>query len=202
MDCEEKLSVLLAELRKALREDDEKLRQTVERIVKRYHPRKRRRGDFELKAGNTYYINDKSGKMGYKVLLQILNAGLPALCITRLNPDTLEMRDYENLTTYWLSSIGRGNALSPGDLTKIYSVIAEFFKKNERGVVLIDGAETIITNSDFRKALNLFQRIRDLVSQKKGIFLLPIDLETLGDKERALFEREMMNEIPVRRATL
>lgn len=198
MDCEEKLYLLLSELKKALKGSDEELRKEVERIVRRYYPR-RRKGDFELKAGNTYYINDKSGKMAYKMLLQILNRGLPALCITRLNPETLEMKDYQNLEIYWLSSLPHKNAVAPSDLTKIYSIIASFTKKNDKATILLDGAETIITNTDFRKTLNLLQRIRDLVSERKGIFLVPIDLDTLGEKERALFEREMMNEIPIKK---
>ncbi len=202
MECEERLYLLLGELRRALKGSDEELRKCVESIVKKYSPRKKRRGDFQLKAGNTYYINDKSGKLGYRVFLQILNRGIPALCITRLNPETLEIKDYQNLKVYWLSSVGQKNTVSPGDLTKIYSIIAGFMKENEKAAVFLDGAETIITNTDFKKALNLFQRVRDLVSEKKGIFLLPIDLETLGEKERALFKKEMMNEIPVKRTTL
>ncbi|MCD6276038.1 MAG: DUF835 domain-containing protein [Thermoplasmata archaeon] len=199
MDSQERLYLVIRELKKALKKDDKELRSTVEKIVKLYSP-KRRKGDFELKAGNTYYINDKSGKMAYKVFLQILNRGIPALCITRLNPETLEFRGFENLQIYWLSTIAHENTISPGNLTKIYSVIAEFMKENERGAILIDGAETIITNTDFKKALNLFQRIRDLVSERKGIFLLPINLDVLGDKERAMFEKEMMNKIPLKKA--
>ncbi|MCD6370290.1 MAG: DUF835 domain-containing protein [Thermoplasmata archaeon] len=200
MDCEEKLYLLLSELKKALKGSDKELRKEVERIVRRYYLRKRRKGDFELKAGNTYYLNDKSGKMAYKVLLQILNRGLPALCITRLNPESLQMKDYQNLEIYWLSSLPHKNAVARSDLTKIYSIIASFIKKNDKATILLDGAETIITNTDFRKTLNLLQRIRDLVSERKGIFVVPIDLNTLGEKERALFEREMMNEIPIKKS--
>ena len=200
MDCQEKLRLILRDLSHALQGSDAELRGEIEEIIKKYRP-KRRRGDFELKRGNTYYIDEKSGKLGYKILVQILERGLPALYITRMNPDTLEIRElYPNLNIYWLTSLKRKGSIAPNDLTKIYTIINDFVKENENPLVLLDGIETIITNTDFKRTLNMLQRIRDLISQKRGIFLVPINLEILEIRERALFEKEMMNKVPGKRA--
>ncbi len=200
MDCQEKLRLILRDLSHALQGSDAELRGEIEEIIKKYRP-KRRRGDFELKRGNTYYIDEKSGKLGYKILVQILERGLPALYITRMNPDTLEISGlYKNLTVYWLTSLKRKGSIAPNDLTKIYTIINDFVKENENPLVLLDGIETIITNTDFKRTLNMLQRIRDLISQKRGIFLVPINLEILEIRERALFEKEMMNKVPGKRA--
>ncbi len=196
MDCQEKLRLILRDLTQALQGNDKELRERVEDILKKYRP-KRRRGNFELKRGNTYYIDEKSGKLAYKILVQVLERGLPALYITRMNPDTLEIRElYPNLNIYWLTSLKRKGSIAPNDLTKIYTVINDFVKEQENPLVLLDGIETVITNTDFKRTLNMLQKIRDLISQKRGIFLVPINLETLETREKALFEKEMMNKVP------
>ncbi|EDY34499.1 conserved hypothetical protein [Aciduliprofundum boonei T469] len=188
---------LIRELRMALKKDDDELRKEVERIVRKYG-RRRKKGSFEMKAGETYYINEKNSTYAIKIFQQILDRGLNGLYITRINPQTLEFANQDNAKVVWLSSIRGKDRISPGDLTKIHATVVEFMKENEKGVVVLDGIETMITNTNFVKVLHLLQKLRDVVSEKHGVLLISIDLDTLNPQDRALFKREIMNEIPLK----
>lgn len=188
---------LIRELRMALKKDDDELRKEVERIVRKYG-RRRKKGSFEMKAGEAYYINEKNSKYAIKIFQQILNRGLNGLYITRINPQTLEFANQDNAKVVWLSSIRGKDRIPPGDLTKIHATVVEFMKENEKGVVVLDGIETMITNTNFVKVLHLLQKLRDVVSEKHGVLLISIDLDTLNPQDRALFKREIMNGIPLK----
>ena len=188
---------LIRELRVALKKDDAGLRRDIERIVRRYG-RRRKKGSFEMKAGEAYYINEKNPKYAIKIFQQILDRGLRGLYITRINPQSLEFVNEENAKIIWLSSIKGTDRISPGDLTKLHATVVEFMKENEKGVVVLDGIETMITNTDFLKVLHLLQKLRDVVSERHGVLLISIDLDTLSPQDRALFKKEIMNEIPLK----
>ena len=188
---------IIRELRVALKKDDAELRKEVERIVRKYG-RRRKKGSFEMKAGETYYINEKNSKYAIKIFQQILERELKGLYITRINPQSLEFVNQENAKIIWLSSIRGKDRISPGDLTKIHATVVEFMKKNEKGVVVLDGIETMITNTDFIKVLHLLQKLRDVVSEKHGVLLISIDLDTLSPQNKALFKKEIVNEIPLK----
>ena len=118
--------------------------------------------------------------------------------ITRMNPQSLEFVNHENAKIIWLSSIRGKDRISPGDLTKIHATVVEFMNENEKGFVVLDGIETMITNTDFIKVLHLIQKLRDVVSEKHGVLLISIDLDTLNPQNRALFKKEIVNEIPLK----
>ena len=188
---------LIMELRMALKKDDAYLRKEVERIVKKYG-KKKKKGSFEMKAGEAYYINEKNSKYAMKIFQQVLDRGLKGLYITRMNPQSLEFVNHENAKIIWLSSIRGKDRISPGDLTKLHATVVEFMNGNEKGFVVLDGIETMITNTDFIKVLHLLQKLRDVVSEKHGVLLISIDLDTLNPQNRALFKKEIVNEIPLK----
>jgi len=190
---------LIRELKLALKKDDATLRKEVERIVKKYG-RRRRKGDFEIRAGQAYYINEKKPKYSRKIFQQVLEMGLGGLYISRTNPENLEFYDHENAHIYWLTSVKGEGRVNPGDLSKIQTIISSFITAHIKGVVVIEGTETMITNTDFLRVLRFMQRIRDVVSENHGILIISIDLDTLNPQEKALFKKEIINEIPVKKS--
>ncbi len=190
---------IVRELRAALKKDDASLRKDVERIVRKYGKR-RKKGTFEIKAGHAYYINEKVPGHARRIFMQVIERGLSGLYITRENPENLDFYDMDNAKIIWLSSIKGTNRVSPADLTKIQALVVNFIKEQERSVIVIEGIETMITNTSFLKVLHLLQRLRDAVSEKRGILVISIDMETLKPQEKALFKREIINEIPLKRS--
>ncbi len=193
---------IIRDLKIALKKDDEHLRVEIKKIIKKYGKKKPiPKGDFNLKAGNVYYINEKNARLTYRIMEQLLERGMPALCITRVNPERFALASrYPSATFYWLTSLRKKNSLNPSDLSKIQATVTEFLKNNDRSVIVIDGVETMIMNTtSFIKVLTLLIKIRDMISETHSILLVPIDLDTLSPQEKAAFETEMMNEIPVKR---
>ncbi len=192
---------IVRELKIALKKDDATLRKEVERIVKKYGKRKKKKGDFEIKAGYAYFVNEKSSKYARKIFQQILDRGFEGLYISRENPENLEFSDYDNAIIYWLTSVKGEGRVNPGDLPKIQTIISSFITKHPKGVVVIEGTETMITNTEFLKVLRFLQRIRDVVSENHGILIVSMDLDTLSTKEKALLKKEIINEIPIRKSS-
>ncbi len=193
---------IIRDLKIALKKDDEHLRVEIKKIIKKYGKKKPTpKGDFNLKAGNVYYINEKNARLTYRIMEQLLERGMPALCITRVNPERFNLASrYPSATFYWLTSLRKKNSLNPSDLSKIQATVTEFLKNNDRSVIVIDGVETMIMNTtSFVKVLTLLIKIRDMISETHSILLVPIDLDTLSPQEKAAFETEMMNEIPVKK---
>jgi len=190
---------VIRELRMALKKDDETLRKEVERIVKKYGKRRRAKGDFEIKKGQAYYVNEKKPKYTRRIFGQILDRGLDGLYISRSNPQDLEFYGYEGANIYWLTSMKGEGRVDPRDLTQIQTVILKFIRSHQGGVVAIEGLETMITNTGFLKVLQFLQRVRDIISENHGILIISIDLDTLSSQDRALLKREIINEIPVKR---
>ncbi len=191
---------LLRELKIALKKDDATLRKEVERIVKKYGRKKKRKGDFEIKAGHAYLVNEKASKYARKIFQQILDRGFEGLYISRENPDNLDFSSYDNAIVYWLTSVKGEGRVNPGDLPKIQTIISSFITKHSKGVVVIEGTESMITNTDFLKVLRFLQRIRDVVSENHGILIISIDMDILNSKEKALLKKEIINEIPIKKA--
>ncbi len=190
---------IISELRAALKKDDQELRREVERIVRKYGKKKHLKGSFEIKAGNAYYINEKKPIYARKIFVQVLARDIPGLYITRENPDNLGFYGIPNSQVVWLTTTKGENKISPGDLTKIQAAVVEFMKSNERGVVVLEGIETMITNTNFIRVLHLVERLRDVISEKKGILIITLDMDTLDTQEQALLKKEVINEITVKR---
>ncbi len=195
MDCQG----IITELRAALKKDDDTLRETVKRIVRKYGKHTGKKADFELKKGRTYMLNEKKPRTIRAIFNQVVEKGLPGLYITRENPEELHFSSFDNVKILWLSSIPGRSRVDPTDLTKMHSVISEFMENSEGSIVGFEGIETVITSTDFKKTLKLIQRVRDMAVEKHSIFILSVDPDTLGDKEMALIEKEVNERIPVKK---
>ncbi len=193
MDCSDCVESIVKDLKKALKSDD--LKGEVEKIIKKYHKKKKRevKGDYYVKAGEAYLIPEERVNLSYKVFKQILKWNYRGLYITRNKPENLEFYNLlENTEFYWISSIKGENRVSPVDLPKMLSIIKEFLKKEGRGVIMLDGADSLIINNGFNKFLKFIQNAKDAVSEHHGILLVPINTKTIEDREMALLENELM----------
>ena len=162
--------------------------------------RTKTKGNFEIKKGQAYYINEKKPRYSRKIFKQILDRGVEGLYISRDNPEGLEFYGHENADIYWLTSVKGEKRVDPRELTQLQTVILKFIRSHQKGVVVIEGLETMITNTGFIKVLQFLQRVRDIISENHGILIISIDLDTLNSQDRALIKREIINEIPIKKS--
>ena len=85
---------------------------------------------------------------------------------------------------------GKEDTVRPKDLEKL-SLSAEQFLAREKGVVLLDAIEYLVTNNNFLTVLRLVQSIRDQVAVNSGVLLLSVNPSTLDTHQMTLLEREV-----------
>src|SRR5207247_3469411 len=82
----------------------------------------------------------------------------------------------------------------PKDLEKL-SLAVEQFLTRERGVILLDAIEYLVTNNNFITVLRLVQSIRDQVAINNGVFLVSVNPSALYPHQLTLLERELVRVI-------
>jgi archaellum biogenesis ATPase FlaH len=116
---------------------------------------------------------------------------MKGFCVTRNYP--LKIKAKFNLgetPMLWLSNVGKENSIRPKDLEKL-SVSLEQFLSQEKGVILLDGLEYLITNNNFLTVLRLVQSLRDQVAINHSILMLAMNPSTLDAHELNLLEKEV-----------
>ncbi len=136
-----------------------------------------------LVRGMTYLITESSEDKPITLLQDLLEAGLDGLLITRQYPRKVSMRyGLEDIEMVWLSNVDRGNSIRPKNLEK-FSLLVERFLNEERGVILLNGIDYLISNNDFRTILHLIQSLKDQVAITESILLIPVNTKTLEENQ-------------------
>lgn len=197
MDCSDCFNDILRDLKKALKSED--VKGEVEKIVRKYSRRKKKavKGDYLIMAGGSYYVNEERPALVYRVMEQILDRkNYRGMCITRTKPENLDIyRKYENVEFYWLSSMSCRNCISPADLSKLMARIREFLKGEGRGVIVLDGVDSLVVNNNFISVIKFLQTAKDAVSASRGILLVSLNMDTFDVSQRAMINNEL-TEIP------
>ncbi len=144
-----------------------------------------------LHESSTYLVEEGQPEEAYRLLREAVASGRRALCISRVYPQKLRDRFAgATLRILWLSSVGKEDSVRPKDLEKL-SLAVEQFLARDRGVLLLDGLEYLITNNNFLTVLRLVQAMRDQVAMNNGILLLAVNPSALEAHQLTLLEREV-----------
>ena len=144
-----------------------------------------------LKDSSSYLVREATPEEAYRLFLIARNAGKKGMIITRLFPQKVRERfGLTDLPILWLSNVGKDDSIRPKDLEKL-SLAAEQFLSREKGVVLLDAIEYLVTNNNFLTVLRLVQSIRDQVAVNNGVLLLSVNPSTLDAHQMTLLEREV-----------
>ena len=144
-----------------------------------------------LKESSSYLVREATPEEAYRLFLTAQKAGKKGMVITRLFPQKVRERfGLSDLPILWLSNVGKEDTIRPKDLEKL-SLAAEQFLSREKGVVLLDAIEYLVTNNNFLTVLRLVQSIRDQVAVNNGVLLLSVNPSTLDAHQMTLLEREV-----------
>lgn len=144
-----------------------------------------------LKNGYCYLIKENKPDKSYELLRLLMKNKVEPFCITRLHPKQVKWKYKIKIRTLWLSKKGYDYCLSPTDLGVFVSTVEEFIKTTKNGVLLIDGLEYLIINNNFPVILKVIEDINDSIMESNCKLLLPIDPNTLDEKELALLGRNL-----------
>lgn len=149
---------------------------------------------FELTPGLSYLVEEKRPERVFMLYKALTNIGDTGLAISRTNPKILS-RSYglnEN-TAIWLTGKeihGEIRSVLP-ILEFIMSLIEEFMTTNQKGVILLDGLEYLLTNNKFNSVLRFLRQLVDNISQTDSILLVALSPEALDSTEVTLLEKDL-----------
>jgi hypothetical protein len=148
----------------------------------------------QFEEGFSYLIEEERANICFNILSQFVEVGFSGLCICRTNPAIIR-RKYdldEKSTVLWLTDrdTAKEATISPSLESMIY-VAEEFIEKNEKGMILLDGLEYLISNNSFNPVLRFIRRLIDRISETESLFLIALSPKAINEQELKLLEREL-----------
>ena len=142
-----------------------------------------------LSSGDCFIC--ESHERFFKAYVDLTKYGVSGLCIIRDDPKRI-VTEYGINTeeVKLLSSKPIENFQTLPDLQAISLAISEILKKNASCVVLLDGLEYLIARFGFESVYRLIQEKRFDFLENEALLLMPINLGTLGEREKALLASE------------
>lgn len=146
-----------------------------------------------VEEGQSYLSKERRPDRSYRVFKALVAQKLPGLLITRQSPE--RVRQDPGLVASRVIGLGHApgpDVYRPEDLASLSQVIGRFLGANRgRGVILLDGLESLIAENGFRSTVLFVEHVNELVLQHKAIFLLPVPPDKLTEREQALLERNV-----------
>ena len=145
----------------------------------------------DLQPSSTYLVKEEASASAYQLFVRTVAAGRKGFCVTRVFPEKIrEAYGLSGVPILWLSNVGKEETVRPKDLEKL-SLSLEQFLGAEKGVIIIDGIDYLITNNNFLTVLRLVQALRDQVAMNAGLLLVSVNPATLDEHQLHLLEREV-----------
>ncbi|MGQ0798416.1 MAG: isoleucine--tRNA ligase [Methanobacteriota archaeon] len=144
-----------------------------------------------LRPASTYLVKEEQSEEAYRLFAEAVKGGRKGLCVTRMFPQKVRERyGLTDVGVVWLSNVGKDDAIRPKDLETL-SLAIERFLATDRGVILLDGVEYLVTNNNFITVLRLLQSLRDQVAIHGSSLLFSVNPSTLDTHQLTLLEREV-----------
>ncbi|MCI4322232.1 MAG: DUF835 domain-containing protein, partial [Thermoplasmata archaeon] len=122
----------------------------------------------------------------WRRFLDATSAGHRGLCLSREFPERrralLGPRDVE---VVWLSNVGKGNAIRPGDLPALTAVLSKALTENGVTAVFVEGGEYLVRIHGVTAIAAVLRQLNDLAVERGARLWLPINpaLMPAGDVE-------------------
>jgi GAF domain-containing protein/PAS domain-containing protein len=146
-----------------------------------------------LDPSECYLVLEKRPKKSFKIFVDLVTHGVSGFVISREHPEKIK-RKYKLVKTpvVWLSKIEIENAVDPEDLPKLNFIIGSFTRKKGESVILLDGLEYLITQTNFQRVLGYLQELKDVIAMSNSRLIMPLHKSTLPVKEYSFLEREFI----------
>jgi len=180
----------------AFNEQDQKLLETlaghiasaIQRIRAREEIRELAYRLNNLEPGGCYL--SESHERCLKAFAVLSMEGVPCLCIIREDPQRLvDNYGIKKEEVVLLSSRPFEDWETLEDLQSVSRALSRFLESGE-GVVLLDGLEYLITRFGFDAVFSFVQEKRFDFLKSKAVLLVPMDMETIEGREKALLSSE------------
>ncbi len=148
--------------------------------------------EVKITPGHCYLIEEEKPTYSNVLLRRKMDEGFRGLVITRMNPKRIR-DEFETLPEIlWLTDRDSSQEKTlPPSLEMTIHKIQEFMEGEVPGMVVLDGIQYLISNTNFESVLRFLRTLADGVSESKCVLALSLSPETLKQQEISILEREM-----------
>jgi hypothetical protein len=149
----------------------------------------------KFEDGFSYLIEENRADVCFRILSRFSSEMYKGLCICRLNPAIIKRKyklNDEDSTVLWLTDRDTSKeATISASLESMIYVVEEFIDKNDKGIILLDGLEYLISNNSFNPVLRFIRRLIDKISETVSIMIIGVSPRAINEQELKLLEREL-----------
>ncbi|HID74211.1 MAG TPA: DUF835 domain-containing protein, partial [Thermoplasmata archaeon] len=114
------------------------------------------------------------------------------LCISRTNPKHLaHFYDLSNARVLWLTDIPSSLDTVSSMLEELMEEMLDEINRHDRLIVMLDGIEFLVHTHGFDPVINFIRHLKDAISERRVILLVPLNPRALKGEDLATIEREM-----------
>jgi len=148
--------------------------------------------EVKVLPGHCYLIEEERPVYSNVLLARKQGEGYRGLIITRLNPRRVREELKVDARILWLTDKESTQERTiPPSLEMIIHTIQGFVGEGERGFVVIDGLQYLISNTSFDAVLRFIRSLIDELSETTCVLAISLSPDTLKSQEIAILEREM-----------
>lgn len=146
----------------------------------------------DIKPGHSYLIEEDRPAGSIKLYAKKVDEGFKGLEISRLNPKQIREDLGAKGELLWLTDKdSKTEATIAPSLEVIIHKVEETLPQGEKGVLLIDGLQYLISNTSFESVLRFIRRLIDDFSEGGSIMMISVSAGTLKTQELSILEREL-----------
>jgi hypothetical protein len=153
--------------------------------------------EYDLEPGHGYIVRVRRVSKCAQIFAELVDSGYRGLYISRANPESFDgfPDEIKSRSRFlWLTSIGdSGNAVPPR-LEHIQKEVEEYMEANResRVVLVLDNLAYLAKHTGSFDDMHLFvAKLRDIMSDRNGIFLVPVLGDVFPAKELAVLKQEL-----------
>lgn len=138
-----------------------------------------------METSLNYLVLEVRADNSYEMFVELIEMGLPSLCVTTTYPEKLERMfpPMENAITVWVSSEGKGEGGFYGKEMKssILHRVQDFTRKNDGAAVMIDDIEYLILENSEDEVLDFVRKVSRAVATADGTLVVPINPDAVSE---------------------
>ncbi len=139
-----------------------------------------------------YMVLETRADYSYEMITELVDRGLPSLCVTTTYPEKLEKMypPMENVVTIWISSEEDGGGVHGKSMNgEIMDKIKQFTQENEGAVVMLDDIEYLILENSESEVVDFVRKVSRAVASADGTLIVPVNPDAVSSDFMKEMER-------------
>jgi PAS domain S-box-containing protein len=143
---------------------------------------------YKAKRGSTYLIEERELDRGKDLVYELFKNRLSGVIITREHPEKIRKEIDIKLPLYWMTNDPKDKMSVRPEFPLLEKIIDDHIDRNT--FVFLDRFDYLVTQNDFKEALNFIQHLNEIFYARKAILIISLDPDTLTSQELSLLEKE------------